>query len=808
MREAALDEVRRMIREDEPPRPSQRLSTLEAQARSTVSARRGLDERRLVRLLRGDLDWVAMKCLEKNRNRRYEGAGALAADVERHLADEPVEARPPTAWYRVRKLARRNRARLLAAAVALFVVLPAVAGSVGWALGDRAERRKNAERRVDEGLAEVEQLYGRGRWPSAREVAGGLEPLLAGGISPDRAERLRAWRADLDMVDRLAEIRLRQAATLGGLAWADGEYALAFREYGIDVETLDPARATERIRTRLVRVELTAALDDWARLRRDGRRSDGKEWWKRLVAIARAADPDPTRARVRDALLSGNLAALQELAGSPGVTDLPATTLINLGETLRQMGDVDAASALLRRAHVRYPGDFWLNNLLCVVCSQLKPPQYAEALRFATAAAAINPSSPAACNNIGVMLHRLGLNAEAVAWDREAIRLRPDYADAHGTLGDALRDLGKPDEAMASYREAIRLRPEFAMAHNGLGNTLLRLGKVDDAVASYRESIRLEPNEAAGHLNLGVILHDRLGRPAEAAECFRQAIRLKPDDADAHYDLGNALLTLGKPGEAEPSYREAIRLRPDWAQAHNGLGNTLLRLGKVDDAVASYRESIRLKSDLALPHFNLGAVLHDRLGRPAEAAECFRQAIRLKPDWADAHCNLGLTLERMGKPAEAEASYREAIRLKPDLIMAHVNLGAILCDRKGDFDGAIAAFREALRHMPDSAMTQANLGVALQKKGRWAEAIASYQPPTATWPGPWPPVPSPGSATPPGPPRWRRRLSRWRRTRAGSATPSGWRCTAAATGRGRSRPSASRWNCKRAATATTSSSWR
>jgi serine/threonine protein kinase len=94
-RTVGLDAVRRIIREVEPPRPSARVSTLDAAARSTVSARRGLDDRQLGRLLRGDLDWVVMKALEKDRNRRYESAGAFAADIERYLADEPVEARPP-----------------------------------------------------------------------------------------------------------------------------------------------------------------------------------------------------------------------------------------------------------------------------------------------------------------------------------------------------------------------------------------------------------------------------------------------------------------------------------------------------------------------------------------------------------------------------------------------------------------------------------------------------------------------------------------------------------------------------------------
>jgi serine/threonine protein kinase len=114
LKKVGLDEMRRIIREEEPPTPSQRLSTLEAKACSTVSERRGVDERRLRQLLQGELDWIVMKALEKDRNRRYESASAMAADVQRYLNDEPVAACPPSAGYRLRKYARRHR-RLLAA---------------------------------------------------------------------------------------------------------------------------------------------------------------------------------------------------------------------------------------------------------------------------------------------------------------------------------------------------------------------------------------------------------------------------------------------------------------------------------------------------------------------------------------------------------------------------------------------------------------------------------------------------------------------------------------------------------------------
>src|SRR5207237_1652124 len=121
LRTAGYDELRRIIREEEPARPSTRISTL-GRAAATVSANRRSDPRRLSRLFRGELDWVVMKALEKDRNRRYESASALAADVARYLHDEPVQACPPSAYYRFGKFARRHKAAL-ATAVGIVVLM-------------------------------------------------------------------------------------------------------------------------------------------------------------------------------------------------------------------------------------------------------------------------------------------------------------------------------------------------------------------------------------------------------------------------------------------------------------------------------------------------------------------------------------------------------------------------------------------------------------------------------------------------------------------------------------------------------------
>src|SRR5207253_998128 len=116
MKEAAYAEILRIIKEEEPPKPSTRLSD-SGEALASISAQRDTEPAKLAKMVRGELDWIVMKTLEKDRNHRYETVNAFAADVQRYLADEPVLAGPPSAPYRLRKFLRRNRGPVLAATV-------------------------------------------------------------------------------------------------------------------------------------------------------------------------------------------------------------------------------------------------------------------------------------------------------------------------------------------------------------------------------------------------------------------------------------------------------------------------------------------------------------------------------------------------------------------------------------------------------------------------------------------------------------------------------------------------------------------
>src|SRR5262245_39874895 len=155
VKEAPLLEVLRLIREEDPPTLSNRLST--TNELPAVAANRGLEPKKLLGVVRGELDWMVLKALEKDRNRRYESASAFAADVQRYLKDEPVQACPPSAWYRLRKFARRHKVALWMSVAIALVLLSAVCGA-GWVLRDRAGRLAETERTVSRSLDRAEDL--------------------------------------------------------------------------------------------------------------------------------------------------------------------------------------------------------------------------------------------------------------------------------------------------------------------------------------------------------------------------------------------------------------------------------------------------------------------------------------------------------------------------------------------------------------------------------------------------------------------------------------------------------------------------
>jgi tetratricopeptide (TPR) repeat protein len=507
----------------------------------------------LDRRLRGDVETIVARALEKDPARRYPSAGELAADIRRHLAHEPILARPPSALYQVGKFARRHKA-LMATTLAFLALLLGAGALTAWravrAERDEAVRQARRSQEVVGALARVAVLREQartsgdlGKWAEARAEARRAEVLAEEGpVEPGLGEQIDVLRreltdeeADRRLLARLEKARLLQvdvnvAETGFSHEKSFPEYREAFTEYGLRPDSTDPAEATALLRARSaeVRGPAVAALNGWL-FRALPLHAPEAGWLERVLA---AADPDDWRQRLRAARVAQDVRAVAGLAGESGALAQPTQVLADVGGFLQDNGSTEDAVALLRRAQEASPDDFWVNLNLGLALAASQPSQLGEAIRFLSVAVALRPRSPGARLDLAKILVRGGRLDEALVACRKAIGLKRDFADAHLILGNVLSRKGRLDEALAAYRESLAIRPRFAMAHYNLGTVLLEQGD----------------------------------SPAAAA-CFERALEINPDHAEAHCNLGSALLNQGDPRAALEEVRTGHNLgvrRKDW----------------------------------------------------------------------------------------------------------------------------------------------------------------------------------------------------------------------------------------------------
>jgi serine/threonine-protein kinase len=721
LKRVSYEEIRRIIREEEAPRPSTRISTLGPVA-ATVSANRQSDPKKLGRQLRGELDWIVMKALEKDRNRRYESAGALAQDIRRYLADEPVLAGPPSAWYRLRKLAQRHRARLTAVSV-LGLALTVAAGAIAWQVRDRAEaarerleRQRRLSTRVDMAFADVERLEREQQWPEALAAAKRADADLAGGEADEASRRrVRELLSHLEFIARLDRIRQRDGIDGFGRPVerrAAEAYLQAFRDYGVDVSQLSAEEAATRLKARPeLAVPLSDALYDWSQAQRIAGEI-GDTGWKTMIAIARGVDDDPLRQRIADTWLRPITPELQtqlrQLAASVDVRTQRPVSLCLLARHLWRASLPDVASRILRDGLQAHPGDYWLNRELADNLSKKESP---EALRYYAAAAAIRPDSAAAQNALGLQLYRQGKPQEAAASFRKASELAPNLWIHRYYLGLVLLDmLNQPAEAEVCMNKVIELDPKHGRGYLSLGTALADQNKLDEAITCYSKAIEVGAPSSEAHTRIGFALEQK-GLIQEAIAEHQKAVGVKPTPAALVW-LASAYGAIGQWDKATAQCEQAVKLGPqdvlNWhalAVSHVGAGHVeayrgtcrqmIQRFGGTEQPEAAERtagtclllpeavdaadlDSARLLAERAVArtederHYRYYAgtkALADyRAGRPADAAtwvkRYFANPTTIKKwgaDWdARAFAILALAEHQLGRTKEAQAALGEA----------------------------------------------------------------------------------------------------------------------------------------------------
>ena len=309
----AVLEMLRMVREVDPPKPSTKVST--ADALPNIAASRGIEPKQLKRALSGDLDWIVMKSLEKDRTRRYETASGFAADILRHLASEPVLAAPPSRAYRLRKFARKHRGGVIAASLVLLSLLAGIAGTTWeWYAAKRsetAERRAKLEAQTQQARAEERESQAINAVQRYRDAVAG-EPALKNNadLDPLRKRLLREPLAFFkNLRDRLQADKDTRSESLERLARATFDLGTLTAEIGNKQDAMIAYREALAIFHRLADTypRITAHQSNLANchnlisqlLRETGQMEEALRGFETARAISqKLVDDEPDRCRV------------------------------------------------------------------------------------------------------------------------------------------------------------------------------------------------------------------------------------------------------------------------------------------------------------------------------------------------------------------------------------------------------------------------------------------------------------------------------------------------------------------------------
>jgi serine/threonine protein kinase/tetratricopeptide (TPR) repeat protein len=535
LKQAGFDEIRRIIREEEPPRPSTRISTLGMMA-TTLSNQRKSDPRRLIQLFRGELDWIVMKCLEKDRNRRYESASALAVDVRRYLSDEPVLACPPSPVYRFRKFARRNKPALAAATVVGLLLVCGVAGlavsnfliaqkeqeAVRQREDARAQRRL-ARRAVDKMFTQVAE-----KWLAKRA---GLEPLQREFLEDALAfyqDFAKEQSTDPDARLDIALAHNRVARIQGALG--DSAQAAAAFDQGIAVlEGLVAEFPSEpRYRSSLAQIY----YDYGYVVVYDGRHDDAVEALRHSVRL---------RKELADEFPDAPLFRMQLALGLDGLA-----TILTWAGHLRESEDTCRDAVALFH---QVPEDL-ANTASCRM------------------------SYSGAAYQLGWTLRARGEQQQAEQWFDLAVTLReklvadyPHDPDFQAELATAMRDWGccvqgtRPQEAEKALRRAVAISESVVARSPTVGWYLDPLAESCRFLANMLTTTN-DPQEAVGLYEKAIECNEKRLVVCPNLEWHRVAI------ADCRAKLIELLKRLGRPDAVEKVYRSNVAFYEKMAADH------------------------------------------------------------------------------------------------------------------------------------------------------------------------------------------------------------------------------------------------
>ena len=612
-----IDSIRRTIREIEPPCPSTRLSTMRRDTLTKTAEQHGVQSVDLVKLIRGDLDWIVMKCLEKDRTRRFETANGLAADIKRYLNNEPIVARPPSAAYRLQKAFRRHKlafaaASLLAAVLVLGIVISTM----------EAVRAKRAERLAEQRRAESDKARAEAEAVSAfmTQVFQSPDP-SQDGRKITVAETLgRAEKKLETTLTNQPEVMARLQATLGATYRALG---LTPEAIPLEEKVRDYYVATlgkEDPKTLMAMHNLARGYDNV------GRRDEALKLREEVLALRRKVlgpeHPDTLNAmnnlalsyadfnRREEALkLREEVLALRRKINAPDDPNV-LRSMINLGASYDSVG--------------RFAESEKLSEEVLAISRKVNGPEH--------------PDTIAALSKLADSYDNVGRKDEGLTLKEDVLTLRrkvfgpehPETLKAMNNLAVSYYQVGRHDEALKLMAEVLDLRrkvlglehPDTLLAMNNLGFLYNDAGRQEDALKLNEEALALcrkvlgpKHPHTLNAMNDVAASYDKAGRKDEALKLREEALTLRrkvlgpedPNTLNATFDLASSYQEVGRQEEALKMWEEALTLSrklngPEdsfTVSVMTNLANSYAGLGRKDEALKLQQEvlSVNRKHD-------------------------------------------------------------------------------------------------------------------------------------------------------------------------------------------------------------------
>ncbi|HET6880872.1 MAG TPA: protein kinase [Pirellulales bacterium] len=696
-KDAGFDEMRRIIREEEPPKPSTRVSTV-GKAAETASANRKSDPKQLSRLFRGELDWIVMKALEKDRDRRYETSNGLAMDIKRYLRDEPVLACPPSMVYRLRKFARRNQAVLttmvLVTAALLTTVVVLVISNISISNEEKEKSAalvaKDAALKQSEAnqtliLAALDEVYiteAEKRVAAFREVPN----------QPVANDDPRGTQVERDFLQKGMAFYEKLIQPGNAEPAARLQTAKAYRRVGILQRELKQYDKAADSLAKAVSLLLQLTEESPTEPQRRSELAETYRWqgllWQFTSEVRQLKEAE--KAYRQAIALAGQLVA--EFPTNPDLRMHAATYYMGLGATVRPLGRPENAEAeylqavkIWRKLVADFPTDRWYRHELAFTLDELgllwqevaNRPENAEP--FLREALELHErlveedSTPENCARLAKTQQRVlqiltgtGRSSRTEEAHRVVMGVLeklaakfPENADYqstllgnYDTLAEILTSAGEEQSAQEIYQRAIRYYETLVAAHQ--------------QVPGFRDGL------ARNQYNLAGLLH-KIGKEKEAAKAYREAIAIwealaNDSRSNAKYpqhlahsfgQLAAVLNEDGQPEEATTAWQRQVKscqeIMARWPEkadtrellwrAYHNLGVAQRSGGQHEQAVASFAQAAEVAEKLVCD-FPDNAWYFDRLH--------------------DAHVELALTFIWGHRCDEGAKFYGEAIKLKPN----------------------------------------------------------------------------------------------------------------------------------------------